>query len=91
MHITVTTQNVHRHKKNIRREDLKGLTCFMQMAQSVRVTASLEHQPIVRRVLGEPDSHEHHQLTSYWRWDDVDAVKLVDVLYAVSTETIKSV
>lgn len=84
MHINVTAQKVHKHKKNIRRDDLNGLTCFMQMTRGVRVTASLEHQTIVRDVLGEPDSHEHHQLTSYWRWDDVDAVKLVDVLYAVA-------
>lgn len=88
MHITVTTQNVHQHKKNIRRSDLKGLTCFMQMAHSVRVTASLEHQGIVRGVLGEPDSHEHHQLTSYWRWDEVDAVRLVDVLYSVASANV---
>ncbi|GEM_PF-903065 len=85
MHITVTTQKVHTHKKNIRRDDLQGLTCFMQMAKGVRVTASLDHQSIVSSVLGEPDSREHHQLDSYWRWDDVDAVKLVDVLHAVAT------
>ncbi|CAI1778619.1 Uncharacterised protein [Serratia proteamaculans] len=85
MHITVTAQNVDQHKKKISRDDLKGLTYFIQMAHSVRVAASLDHQTIVRGVLGEPDSHEHHQLTSYWRWDDVDAVKLVDVLYAIST------
>lgn len=47
MNISVTSQNVHKHKKNIRRDDLDGLTCFMQMADSVRITASLEHQPIV--------------------------------------------
>lgn len=88
MNITVTAQNVHQHKKNIRRCDLKGLTCFMQMACSVRVTASLDHQTIVRDVLGEPNSHEHHQLTSYWRWDDVDAVRLVDVLYVVATANV---
>ncbi|EPK3284953.1 hypothetical protein [Serratia marcescens] len=88
MNMTVTAQNVHQHKKNIRRGDLKGLTCFMQMACSVRVTASLDHQAIVRDVLGEPNSHEHHQLTSYWRWDDVDAVRLVDVLYAVATANV---
>ncbi|WP_159236697.1 hypothetical protein [Raoultella terrigena] len=84
MNITVTTQNVHQHKKNIRRDDLKGLTCFMQMAHSVRVTASQDHQAIVQGVLGKPDSNNHHQLTSYWTWNDVDAVKLVDVLYAVA-------
>lgn len=88
MHITVTAQDVHKHKKNIRRDDLKGLTCFMQMAGRVRITASLDHQTIVRGVLGEPDSHEHHQLTSYWRWEDVDAVKLVDVLYAIATANV---
>ena len=84
MNITVTTQNVHQHKKNIRRDDLKGLTWFMQMAHSVRVTASQHHQAIVQGVLGKPDSNNHHQLTSYWTWNDVDAVKLVDVLYAVA-------
>lgn len=84
MNITVTTQNVHQHKKNIRRDDLKGLTCFMQMAHSVRVTASQDHQAIVQGVLGKPDSNNHHQLTSYWTWNDVDAVTLVDVLYAVA-------
>lgn len=84
MHITVTSQNVHRHKKNIRRDDLEGLTCFMQMANSVRVTASQEHQTIVQGVLGLPDSNNHHQLTSYWTWNNVDAIKLVDVLYAVA-------
>lgn len=84
MNITVTTQNVHQHKKNIRRDDLKGLTCFMQMAHSVRVTASQDHQAIVQGVMGKPDSNNHHQLTSYWTWNDVDAVKLVDVLYAVA-------
>ncbi|WP_421670188.1 hypothetical protein [Rahnella sp. EDr1-12] len=85
MHISVTKQEVHQHKKNIRRDDLKGLTCFMQMEKGVRVTASLDHQTIVSDVLGAPDSHEHHQLPSYWSWDNVDAVKLVDVLYAVAT------
>ncbi|HED1651875.1 TPA: hypothetical protein R4S58_003550 [Enterobacter hormaechei subsp. hoffmannii] len=85
MQITVTTQQAHTHKKNIRRDDLSGLTCFVQMAHSVRVTASLDHQLVVHRVLGEPDSREHHQLTSYWRWENVDAVKLVDVLYAIAT------
>lgn len=84
MHITVSRQNVHQHKKNIRRDDLEGLTCFMQMANRVRVTASADHQPIVSGVLGEPDAKDHHQLASYWRWDNVDAVKLVDVLYAVA-------
>ncbi|HGK4757540.1 hypothetical protein ABN097_24035 [Enterobacter cloacae] len=85
MLIEVRTQDIHQHKKNIRRGDLKGLTCFLQMAHAVRVTASLDHQAIVRGVLGEPDSHEHHQLESYWRRENVDAVKLVDVLYAVAT------
>ena len=54
------------------------------MAHSVRVTASQDHQAIVQGVLGKPDSNNHHQLTSYWTWNDVDAVKLVDVLYAVA-------
>ncbi|EPC7542443.1 hypothetical protein ACR2Y1_000468 [Morganella morganii] len=85
MNISVTSQNVHKHKKNIRRDDLDGLTCFMQMADSVRITASLDHQPIVTGVLGEPYSKEHHQLTSYWRWENVSAVRLVDVLYAIAT------
>ncbi|NIF22562.1 hypothetical protein [Candidatus Pantoea multigeneris] len=85
MYITITTQKAHTHKKNIRRDDLQGLTCFMQMAKGVRVTASLDHQSIVSNVLGEPDSREHHQLDSHWRWNDVDAVKLVDVLHAVAT------
>lgn len=84
MQITVTSQNVDTHKKNIRRDDLKGLTCFMQMANSVRVTASQDHQAIVQGVLGTPDSDNHHQSSSYWVWNDVDAVKLVDVLYAVA-------
>lgn len=84
MQITVTSQKVHKHKKKIERDDLKGLTYFIQMANGVRVTASQEHQAIVESVLGKPDSLEHHQLTSYWRWDSVDAVKLVDVLYAVA-------
>lgn len=52
MHITVTSQKVDTHKKNIRRDDLKGLTCFMQMANSVRVTASQDHQAIVQGILG---------------------------------------
>jgi hypothetical protein len=55
----------------------------MQMAHSVRVTASQDHQAIVQSVL-KPDSDHHHQLSSYWTWNDVDAVKLVDVLYAVA-------
>jgi hypothetical protein len=84
MQITVTSQNVHQHKKKIERDDLQGLTYFIQMANSVRITASLDHQAIVQGILGKPDSLEHHKLTSYWRWDDVDAVKLVDVLYAVA-------
>lgn len=81
MHITVTAQDVHKHKKNIRRYGLRGLTCFIQMTSGVRVTASLDHQTIVVGVLGEPDSLEHHQLPAYWRWDNVQAVKLVDVFY----------
>ena len=52
------------------------------------ITASLHYQTRVRGVLGDPDSHEHHQLTSYWRRDDVEAVKLVDMLYAVATANV---
>lgn len=52
----------------------------MQMANSVRVTASQEHKTIVHGVLGKPDRNE----LSYWVWDDVQAVNLVDVLYAVA-------
>ncbi|MCS2152985.1 hypothetical protein MUU49_10460 [Scandinavium goeteborgense] len=84
MQITVTSQKVDTHKKKIEREDLKGKTYFVQMAHSVRVTASQDHQAIVQGVLGEPDSDNHHQLPSYWTWNNVDAVKLVDVLYAVA-------
>lgn len=84
MRITVTSQNVDRHKKKIERDDLKGLTYFIQMANSVRVTASQDHQAIVQDVLGKPDSDNHHQLSSYWTWNNVDSVRLVDVLYAVA-------
>ncbi|HFI5670740.1 TPA: hypothetical protein ACGQXI_001997 [Klebsiella michiganensis] len=84
MQITVTSQNVDTHKKKIERDGLKGITYFIQMANSVRVTASQDHQAIVQSVLGKPDSDNHHQLSSYWTWNDVDAVKLVDVLYAVA-------
>lgn len=84
MQITVSSQNVDTHKKKIEREGLKGKTYFIQMANSVRVTASQDHQAIAQGVLGKPDSDNHHQLSSYWTWNDVDAVKLVDVLYAVA-------
>lgn len=40
MQITVTSQNVDTHKKKIERDGLKGITYFIQMANSVRVTAS---------------------------------------------------
>lgn len=66
MQITVTSQNVDTHKKKIERDGLKGITYFIQMANSVRVTASQDHQAIVQGVLGKPDSDNHHQLSSYW-------------------------
>ncbi|WP_208484798.1 hypothetical protein, partial [Escherichia coli] len=63
MQITVTSQNVDTHKKKIERDGLKGITYFIQMANSVRVTASQDHQAIVQGVLGKPDSDNHHQLS----------------------------
>lgn len=90
MHIIVERQNVHQHKKSIRRDDLKGRIYFIQITGRICVTASSEHQAIVRGVLGEPDSREFEQLPSYWCWNEVNAVKLVDVLYAVATANVQS-
>lgn len=89
MHIVVEKQKVHTHKKSIRRDDLKGRIYFIQFDGRVCVTASSEHQAIVREVLGEPDSREFQHLSSYWCWNDVSAVKLVDILDKLATTGVK--
>lgn len=46
MQITVTSQNVDTHKKKIERDGLKGITYFIQMANSVR---ALLHPRIIKQ------------------------------------------
>ena len=81
MSLTVTTQKVDMWKKRIQKTGLKGSTYFCQQGGKVWVSASVDHQAICKRVLG-PETGES-SLESYMRWDDVQSVDLVEILYQI--------
>lgn len=81
MSLRVTTQQVDTWKKRIQRDGLKGSTYFCQQGGSVWVSASADHQAICQNVLGRDSGTS--SLASYLRWDDVGAVALVELLYAI--------
>lgn len=83
MSLRVTTQQVDTWKKRIQRDGLKGSTYFCQQSGGVWVSASTDHQAICQKVLGKDSGTS--SLASYLRWDDVGAVALVDLLYAIET------
>jgi hypothetical protein len=78
MSLKVTTQQVDTWKKRIQRDGLKGSTYFCQQSGAVWVSASVDHQ-----ALGQDSGTS--SLSSYLRWDDVSAVDLVELLYAIET------
>ena len=83
MSLRVTTQQVDTWKKRIQRDGLKGSTYFCQQSGGVWLSASADHQAICQKVLGKDSGTS--SLASYLRWDDVGAVALVDLLYAIET------
>ncbi|MFV9327204.1 MULTISPECIES: hypothetical protein [Citrobacter] len=83
MSLRVSTQQVDTWKKRIQRDGLKGSTYFCQQSGGVWVSASADHQPICQKVLGKDSGTS--SLASYLRWDDVGAVALVELLYAIET------
>ena len=83
MSLRVTTQQVDTWKKRIQRDGLKGSTYFCQQSGGVWVSASADHRAICQKVLGKDSGTS--SLASYLRWDDVGAVALVDLLYAIET------
>ena len=83
MSLRVTTQQVDTWKKRIQRDGLNGSTYFCQQSGGVWVSASADHQAICQKVLGKDSGTS--SLASYLRWDDVGAVALVDLLYAIET------
>jgi hypothetical protein len=70
-------------KKRIQRDGLKGSTYFCQQGGTVWVSASGDHPAICQTVLGRDSGTR--SLASYLRWDDVCAVALVELLYAIET------
>jgi hypothetical protein len=83
MSLRITTQQVDTWKKRIQRDGLKGSTYFCQQSGIVWVSASADHQAICQKVLGRDSGTS--SLASYLRWDDVGAVALVELLYAIET------
>lgn len=81
MALKITTQKVDTWKKRIQRTGLKGSTYYCQQSGKVWVAASVDHQVICKRVLGPPTGKA--SLESYLRWDDVQSVDLVEVLYQI--------
>lgn len=81
MSLKVTTQQVDTWKKRIQRDGLRGSIYFCQQGGAVWVSASADHQAICQKVLGRESGT--NSLPYYWRWDDVSAVDLVEVLYAI--------
>lgn len=83
MPLKISTQNVHTYRKRIQRDGLKG-SAYMEQRharESVTVTASSDYQAICQRVLG-PDSGTS-TLDSYLQWDNVSALLIVELLYAI--------
>lgn len=62
-------------------DGLRGSTYFCQQGGAVWVSASADHQAICQKVLGRESGTS--SLPYYWRWDDVSAVDLVEVLYTI--------
>jgi len=83
MSLRITTQQVDTWKKRIQRDGLKGSTYLCQQSGVVWVSASADHQAICQKVLGRDSGTS--SLASYLRWDDVGAVALVELLYAIET------
>ncbi|EKY3120103.1 hypothetical protein SMY46_002107 [Cronobacter turicensis] len=83
MSLRVTTQKIDTWKKRIQRDGLKGSTYFCQQGKAVWVSASGDHQAICQQILGKDSGTS--SLESYLRWDNVSAVALVDLLYAIET------
>ena len=81
MSLKVTTQHVDTWKKRIQRDGLRGSTYFCQQGGAVWVSASADHQAICQKVLGRESGTS--SLPYYWRWDDVSAVDLVELLYVI--------
>ncbi len=79
MPVRISTQRVDTWKKRLQRDGLKGSTYFCQQSGKVWVSASLDHQPICKRVLGKDSGTS--SLDSYLRWDDVKSTDLVELLY----------
>jgi len=79
--LTITTQKIDTWKKRIQRPGLKGSTYLCQQSGKVWVSASNDHQPICKKVLG-PDSGSS-SLDSYLRWDNVGAIQLVELLFQI--------
>lgn len=83
MSLRVTTQKVDTWKKRIQRDGLKGSTYFCHKGGTVWVSASSDHQAICQKILGKDSGTS--SLSSYLCWDDVGAVALVELLYAIET------
>ena len=81
MPLTISTQDVDTWKKRVQKNGLKGSTYFCQQGGKVWVSASADHQKICQQVLGTDSGTS--SLSSYLRWDDVSAVKLVELLYQI--------
>jgi hypothetical protein len=81
MALQITTQNVDTWKNRIQKQGLKGSTCLCQQSDKVWVSASLDHQAVCQRVLGQDSGTS--SLASYLRWDNVKATDFVELLYHI--------
>lgn len=81
MPLIVTRQKVDTWKKRIQKPGLSGSTYFCQQSRKVWVSASVDHQSICRKVLGQPTGKS--SLESYLRWDDIQSTDLVELLYQI--------
>lgn len=86
MTLKITTQKVDSWKKRIQRNGLKGSTYLCQQGGKVWVSASADHQPICRSVLGTPN--KEIGLESYICWDDVQSNELVELLHQIDNVTV---
>lgn len=80
--VLVSSQKVDTWKKRIQKPGLKGSTYLCQQSDKVWVSASLDHQPICKSVLGKDSGTS--SLPSYLRWDDVDAVDIVELVFQIA-------
>ena len=81
MPLVISTQDVDTWKKRIQKNGLRGSTYFCQQSGKVWVSASADHKQICQQVLR--DDSGTSSLDSYLRWDNVSAVKLVELLYQI--------